>query len=171
MHLQLKNIGQITNADIRFGDLTVFVGPQATGKTIALEFLKLAVDLNGIQETMGRYGLDWSGELRDFFGVYFGEGMQGLWQDGRSEFLWRGRPVPLNSFVKRSPRGRLETVFYIPAQRVLALSDGWPQPFSAYSSGVPFVLREFSESLRQLMGRFKVGGTLFPEHHRLSREI
>ena len=32
MHLQLKNIGQITDADIRFGDLTVFVGPQATGK-------------------------------------------------------------------------------------------------------------------------------------------
>ena len=50
MHLQLKNIGQITNADIRFGDLTVFVGPQATGKTIALEFLKLAVDLPAIQE-------------------------------------------------------------------------------------------------------------------------
>ena len=50
MHLQLKNIGQITDADIRFGDLTVFVGPQATGKTIALEFLKLAVDLDAIQE-------------------------------------------------------------------------------------------------------------------------
>jgi len=158
MHLQLRNIGQITNADIRFGDLTVFVGPQATGKTIALEFLKLAVDLDGIQETMGRYGLDWSGELRDFFGLYFGEGMQGLWQDGRSEFRWRGSPVPLTSLLKRSPRGKLESVFYIPAQRVLALRDGWPQPFSAYSSGVPFVLREFSEDLRQLMGQFKLAG-------------
>ncbi|MGO9467398.1 MAG: hypothetical protein ACLQVF_24925 [Isosphaeraceae bacterium] len=39
MHLKLKNIGQVVDADIRFGDLTVFVGPQATGKTIALEFL------------------------------------------------------------------------------------------------------------------------------------
>ena len=39
MHLQLKNIGQIKDADIRFGDLTVFVGPQATGKTIALELV------------------------------------------------------------------------------------------------------------------------------------
>jgi len=171
MRLQLKNIGQITDADIRFGDLTVFVGPQATGKTIALEFLKLAVDLDGIQETMGRYGLDWSGELRDFFGLYFGEGMQGLWQDGRSEFRWRGSPVPLNSLLKRSPRGRLESVFYIPAQRVLALRDGWPQPFSAYSSGVPFILREFSENLRQLMGQFKVGGTLFPEKRWLNKEF
>ena len=171
MHLQLRNIGQITNADIRFGDLTVFVGPQATGKTIALEFLKLAVDLDGIQETMGRYGLDWSGELRDFFGLYFGEGMQGLWQDGRSEFRWKGSPVPLNSLLKRSPRRKLESVFYIPAQRVLALRDGWPQPFSAYSSGVPFVLREFSEDLRQLMGQFKVGGTLFPEKRWLNKEF
>jgi AAA domain, putative AbiEii toxin, Type IV TA system len=171
MYLQLKNIGQITNADIRFGDLTVFVGPQATGKTIALEFLKLAVDLDGIQETMGRYGLDWSGELRDFFGLYFGEGMQGLWQDGRSEFRWKGSPVPLNSLLKRSPRRKLESVFYIPAQRVLALRDGWPQPFSAYSSGVPFVLREFSEDLRQLMGQFKVGGTLFPEKRWLNKEF
>ena len=107
MHLQLKNIGQITDADIRFGDLTVFVGPQATGKTIALEFLKLAVDLDGIQETMGRYGLDWSGELRDFFDLYFGEGMQGLWQDGQSEFRWRGSPVPLNLLLKRSPRRKV----------------------------------------------------------------
>ena len=171
MHLQLKNIGQIKDADIRFGDLTVFVGPQATGKTIALEFLKLAVDLDGIQETMGRYGLDWSGELRDFFGLYFGEGMQGLWQDGLSEFRWRGNPVPLNLLLKRSPRRRLESVFYIPAQRVVALRDGWPQPFSAYSSGVPFVLREFSEDLRQLMGQFKVGGTLFPEKRWLNKEF
>ena len=32
MHLQLRNIGQITNADIRFGDLTVFVGPPGDGQ-------------------------------------------------------------------------------------------------------------------------------------------
>ena len=39
MHLQLNEIGQIARADIRFGDLTVFVGPQATGKSIAIQFL------------------------------------------------------------------------------------------------------------------------------------
>jgi AAA domain, putative AbiEii toxin, Type IV TA system len=171
MHLQLKNIGQITNADIRFGDLTVFVGPQATGKTIALEFLKLAVDLPAIQDTMNRYGIDWSGQLPGFFDVYFGEGMRGLWRDDQSEVWWRGRQLPLSSLLARSPRHRAGSVFYIPAQRVLALRDGWPQPFSAYSSDVPFVLREFSETLRVLMGQFKVGKTLFPEQHRLSKEF
>ncbi len=171
MHLQLKNIGQIKDADIRFGDLTVFVGPQATGKTIALEFLKLAVDLPAIQGTMNRYGIDWSGQLPSFFDVYFGEGMRGLWRDDQSEVWWRGRQLPLSSLLTSSPRHRAGSVFYIPAQRVLALRDGWPQPFSAYSSDVPFVLREFSETLRVLMGQFKVGKTLFPEQRRLSKEF
>ena len=107
MHLQLKNIGQINDADIRFGDLTVFVGPQATGKTIALEFLKLAVDLDGIQETMSRYGLDWSGELRDFFGVYFGEGMQGLWQDGlKRGFDGEGDPCAPELVAEAVPKAQ-----------------------------------------------------------------
>jgi predicted ATPase len=49
MHLKLKNVGQIIEADIRFGDLTVFVGPQASGKSIALQFLKLATDIGYVQ--------------------------------------------------------------------------------------------------------------------------
>jgi len=171
MHLQLKNIGQITDADIRFGDLTVFVGPQATGKTIALEFLKLAVDLGGIEEKMRRYGLDWSDDLLAFLEVYFGEGMGGLWREGKSEIWWRGRPVPLASSAGRTRRGRVESVFYIPAQRVLALRDGWPLPFSAYSYGVPFVVREFSEALRQSMEQLNGSGTLFPDERRLKKEF
>jgi len=84
MHLQLKNIGQITDADIRFGDLTVFVGPQATGKSITLQFLKLLLDMGQVQEEMTRYGLDWSGQLPDFFDIYFGEGMRSIWREGQS---------------------------------------------------------------------------------------
>lgn len=47
--LRLRNIGQLTEADLHFGDLTVFVGPQATGKSIALQFLKLMVDTGQVQ--------------------------------------------------------------------------------------------------------------------------
>jgi predicted ATPase len=50
MNLKLFNIGQINEADLRFGDLTVFVGPQASGKSIALQFLKLVVDMGYVQE-------------------------------------------------------------------------------------------------------------------------
>ena len=77
MRLQLKNIGPITSADIRFGDLTVFVGPQASGKSIALQLLKLLLDRGHIQDEMSRYGVHWSGELPKFFDAYFGEGMHG----------------------------------------------------------------------------------------------
>jgi len=41
---QLKHIGPIQEADIEFGDLTVPVCPQATGKSIFLQFLKLLLD-------------------------------------------------------------------------------------------------------------------------------
>jgi len=42
--IALRNIGPIRTADVRFGDLTVLVGPQATAKSIFLQLLKLAVD-------------------------------------------------------------------------------------------------------------------------------
>jgi len=43
--LELSNIGQIQKARIEFGDLTVLVGPQATGKSITLQLLNGLVDL------------------------------------------------------------------------------------------------------------------------------
>lgn len=48
---------------------------QATGKSIALQFLKLMVDAGHLQEELAWYGLDWSGQLPEFFDIYFGEGM------------------------------------------------------------------------------------------------
>ena len=39
--IKLANLGQIKEADVQFGDLTVLVGPQATGKSIFLQLLKL----------------------------------------------------------------------------------------------------------------------------------
>ncbi len=106
MHLKLKNIGQIVDADIRFGDLTVFVGPQASGKTIALEFLKLVVDMGYVQGEMKRYGLDWSGGWGEFFHAYFGEGMGGLWREGKSEAWWHGRKVNIAGWLRRRALSR-----------------------------------------------------------------
>ncbi len=153
MHLKLKDIGQIVDADIRFGDLTVFVGPQASGNTIALEFLKLVADLGYVQGEMKRYGMDWSGRWDFFFDAYFGEGMRGLWRGDTSEVWWSGREINLTHWLRRVRIFKDESVFYVPAQRVLALRDGWPQPFSAYSAGDPFVVRELSERLRLFLDR------------------
>ena len=170
MHLQLKNIGPITDADIRFGDLTVFVGPQATGKTIALEYLKLAVDRDAILRKFDIHGFDWSGGSYDFFDLYFGEGMHGLLRKGSEAWLGK-RQINIEKPIRFRQGTTNESVFYIPAQRVLVLSDGWPQPFSSHSPGVPFVVREFGENLREILEWFRVDKVLFPSRRPFQKQF
>jgi hypothetical protein len=169
--LNIQNLGQIKEASLSFGDLTVFVGPQATGKSIALQLLKLMVDAGQVQEEMGRYGIDWSGKLPDFIDAYFGEGMHSIWKQGQSTLKWGGKAVDLVQIAKRKRIGKDENLFFIPAQRVLALRDGWPRPFTDYSPGDPFAVREFSEKLRVLVEKEFSGESLFPQSKRLKKEF
>lgn len=170
--LNIQNLGQIREARLSFGDLTVLVGPQATGKSIALQLLKLMLDAGQVQEEMGKYGLDWEHSLPEFLDVYFGEGMRSIWQEGSSSIEWEGKPVDLPQIAKRKRPNKEETLFFIPAQRVLALRDGWPRPFTDYTPGDPFAVREFSEKLRVLVEQeFGATGDLFPQERRLKREF
>jgi hypothetical protein len=169
--LNIQNLGQIKEASLTFGDLTVFVGPQATGKSIALQLLKLMVDAGQVQEEMGRYGIDWSGILPDFIDAYFGEGMRSIWRQGESSVKWDGKNVDLEGIAKRKRKAKNENLFFIPAQRVLALRDGWPRPFTDYSPGDPFAVREFSEKLRVLVEKEFAGESLFPQPNRLKKEF
>src|SRR5271156_2077278 len=170
--LNIRNLGQIKEASLSFGDLTVLVGPQATGKSIALQLLKLMVDAGQVQEEMGRYGLDWGHKLPEFLDVYFGEGMRSIWRDGSSSVEWEGKAVDLPQIAKRKRPNKEETLFFIPAQRVLTLRDGWPRPFTDYTPGDPFAVREFSEKLRVLVEQeFGASGDLFPQERRLKREF
>jgi hypothetical protein len=172
MRLQLFNCGQINEADVRFGDLTVFVGPQASGKSIALQFLKLVVDMGYVQEEMRRYGLDWSGMVPEFFDAYFGEGMRALWREGESSVSWQGNPIELPQWIGRRRSSKVESLFFIPAQRVLTLRDGWPRPFTDYKPGDPFAVREFSEKLRVLAEQeLEPKEDLFPQERRLKKEF
>lgn len=169
--LKIHNLGQIKEATLTFGDLTVFVGPQATGKSIAFQLLKLMVDAGQVQEEMSRYGIDWSSKLPDFIDAYFGEGMHTIWQEGQSAVSWKGKPVDLEQLARRKRTGKDENLFFIPAQRVLALRDGWPRPFTDYSPGDPFAVREFSEKLRVLVEKEFGGESLFPQPKRLKKEF
>jgi hypothetical protein len=168
MRLKLQHIGPIAEAELAFGDLTVLVGPQASGKSITLEMLKLIVDTGYVQEMMTKHGLDWSGKLPEFFDAYFGEGMRGIWNDPQSGVSWEGQRVDMPKLVRRRKANKTESLFFIPAQRVLALRDGWPRPFSDYSAGDPFAVREFSEKLRVLVEKeFGASENLFPQERRL----
>jgi hypothetical protein len=171
--LKLTNIGPIAEADVQFGDLTVLVGPQATGKSIFLQFLKLLLDANPILGYLDEHGLNWHKSTRDFLELYLGEGTGGIWQPRHSHILWQGVRVDLEAFIKsRKPYGR-EKSFLIPAQRVMAFSqDGWFRPFNNYNAGDPFSIRDFSEKLRRLMesdgGRH---GAIYPQSRKLKAEI
>jgi len=48
--LRIENFGPIVEAEVEFGDLTVFVGSQATGKSLFLQIFKLLQDRGFIWE-------------------------------------------------------------------------------------------------------------------------
>lgn len=167
--LSVTQFGPIRSADVEFGDLTVLVGPQATGKSIFLQLLKLLVDVKQVKYELKRAGIDWQGKFEQFLDVYFGEGMRSLHGD-ETTLSFQGKRLHLPNFVSGAKSAKSEALFFIPAQRVLALREGWPQAFTYYDPGVPFAVREFSEALRLLMTNLK-NEQLFPIPKRLKQEF
>lgn len=173
--LQLRNFGPVKSADLSFGALTVFVGPQATGKSLTLQLVKLLADTGAIHNTLKQYGAEWdSSDPSTFVSAVFGEGMQRIWgQDTRVES--DSDLIDLQSLARRGKRNLTERVFFIPAQRVLAINpqSGWFRGFYDYRLGDPFVVRDFGEKLRRLAERelLKENGVVFPQRKRLKKVI
>lgn len=169
--LKLENFGPIKAADITLGGLTVIVGPQATGKSIFVQLLKLLVDTAHVKQEFRRASIDWSDNFDLFLDVYFGDGMRSLWSAKETKIEFKQQSIDLPDLVKTTKSRKGESMFFIPAQRVLAMRDGWPQAFGYYDPGVPFTVREFSEELRVMMTDFGTAGTLFPVPRRLKDEF
>ena len=169
--LTVRSLGPIRSATMEFSDLTVLVGPQATGKSILVQLLKLLVDTAHIKYEFRRAGIDWADNFELFLEVYFGEGMKSLWEAGKTKVGYNEAETKLPERVESTKPRKGESMFFIPAQRVLAMRDGWPQAFGYYDPGVPFTVREFSEQLRLLMADFGTEGTLFPVPRRLKDEF
>jgi energy-coupling factor transporter ATP-binding protein EcfA2 len=147
--LKVRNLGPIAEADIRFGDLTFFVGPQASGKSIVLQLVKLLVDKGSITHTLNKYGYVWD-DAKGLLELFYGEGMSNIW-NADTEITVDGSAVEPTSLLDVEPNNSVDTeVFYIPAQRVVTVLNGWPRPFSDFG-WEPFVLKTFSESLRIFM--------------------
>ena len=168
--LKVENFGPIKSANVEFGDLTVLVGPQATGKSIFLQLLKLLIDIRHVKYEFRRAGIDWLDSFAQFLDVYFGEGMASLYSKS-TQVAFQGAEQDLLAMVHGMRPGKGEGMFFIPAQRVLVLREGWPQAFTHYDPGVPFTVREFSEDLRLLMSGIGVNETLFPIPRRLKQEF
>ncbi len=169
--IRAKNIGPVREADIRFGDLTIFVGPQATGKSIFLQLLKLLVDRRSIHDTMQYYGLGQPSDADGFLDLYFGEGMASIWSKEKSRLVL-GQARNARDLAAYARPGRAETpekMFYIPAQRVMSLRDGVTRPFTDYRAGDPFVLRDFSDKLHWIVqNEIGLDEDVFPRRNRLA---
>jgi hypothetical protein len=164
--LVIESFAQLRKVEITFGDLTLLVGPQATGKSLALQLLKLAVDSSRVAGTLRQKGFAWR-KREEFSAVYFGEGMEHAWTDS-TVVRFAGRPVnaPPGKATNDAPH-----LFYIPAHRTLSVAEGWPAGFRSYKPDTPFVVRDFSEQLLELLTtkRGTEGDVVFPQKRRLKQ--
>lgn len=171
VHLTVESLGPIASADVRFGDLTVLTGPQASGKSVLLQLLKLVLDRAAIERRMRDQSLVWRGRA-DFFDAYFGEGMRSL-MSSATRVAVDGAPFDLefDDAVTRSDVGH-ERVAYVPAQRVMSIRDGLTRPFGEYRAGDPYVLRAFSADVHDVVQKeLSAEGPIFPRPQRFNESL
>lgn len=168
-NLKIHNFGPIGEANINFGDLTILVGPQASGKSLLLELLKLIIDKDFILTSLRQYNYILNNDFRKVLDIYFGDGMSKIVKsDTTVEF--DNRRINFSDLVdsKRRKDKAKERLFYIPAQRILGIVDGRPRNFMEFDMSTPYVLRIFSETIRVfLQGEMGDPKNLFPIHVRL----
>ncbi len=170
--LLVRSIAQIAEANVQFGDLTVLVGPQATGKSVFLQLLKLVLDTGAVTREMRSQGLDWDNDVERFLDLYLGEGMGRSWRSDRSSIEHDGELFQLSSTALDFKESKSKDVFLIPAQRVLAIREGWPRAFDLYSQSDPYCVRAFSERLRRwLDGGYRTGSRVFPNPEALEPSL
>lgn len=163
--LRIKDFAHIAEASIELGDLTVLVGAQGTGKSLALQWLKTAIDGRQIVGALRDAGQDVS-KADALVDLIFGVGMGEAWTDDTVVSLD-------NKQVRPRTIGKLgtgtERVFFIPAHRAMLISDGWAAPFQKLTAETPVVARLFSQNL---FDRFNArdGDELFPLDRVLKRE-
>ncbi len=163
--LVIKNFAHLADVSVEFGDLTVLVGAQGTGKSLALQWLKTALDGKQIVKALRDAGQDVSNPAL-LIDLIFGVGMGEAWSRGTSVTFNGKKITPGN--IGRLGTGR-ERVFFIPAHRAMLISDGWAAPFQKLTAETPVVARLFSQNL---FDRFSAGegDKLFPLERVLKKQ-
>lgn len=169
--LDIHHFAQIDEAKIQFGDLTVLVGPQATGKSLVLQLLKYAIDRPVIATHLKKNGLDWDHSSQSgLLASYLGEGYERAFSR-TTKITYDGRSL-LGGDKNQRASSRDPSVFFVPAQRVMTMSNGWPRPFMNFEPGDPYVVRQFSQDVLEQFAR-GVGrvGPVFPQPDRLKAPV
>src|ERR1700712_5398860 len=118
--LDIRNFAQIAEARIELGDLTVLVGAQGTSKSLALQWLKTAIDGKAIVSALRDAGQSVS-DPEVLVDLIFGIGMGGAWRED-SKILLDSKEIKPSTIGKRG--SGIEEVFFIPAHRAMLISDG-----------------------------------------------
>lgn len=173
-NLQVKNFGPITDVSVVFGDLTILIGPQALGKSLFLELFKLVKDHDHIVSTLKSYSYilekSATSSLPEY---YFGEGLSSLIMES-TKVTSNGNDVTgkLTNINFKTGTGQSESVFYVPAQRILSIADGRPKNFMEFDLSTPYTLRFFSETLRVFMqGGIGNSDVIFPMNLKLENSV
>ena len=169
--INIKNYGPINEVNLNIGDLTILLGPQASGKTIFLQMLKLLIDKDHIIQTLARYNYVTNKQPDKILDYYFGDKLSSMWKDS-TKIIADGKVYKKAFLLEQSVINTVEEVFYVPAQRILSISDGRPKNFMEYDISSPYVLRNFSEILR-LFFQNEIGEnpTIFPLPNRLKKRL
>lgn len=167
----LKDFGPISNLDINLGDLTILIGAQASGKTLFLQMLKLLVDKDQIITTLNKYNYVTEGNVNNILNCYMGEGLSKLWTS-ETNIQLNGKLFHKEELLHKPDENAKESLFYVPAQRILSIADGRPKNFMEFDISAPYVLRNFSETLRLFFQKgVKGDSTLFPMSNHISDAI
>jgi hypothetical protein len=168
--LSVQHFGPIESVEVGFGDISVLVGPQATGKSLVLQWLKLAVDDSRILGTLNRHGFEAFGKGDVLIGHFFGEDYAKSYIQGRTEVRFDGRAIVPDDIAqgRRSP-AEIKAL-YVPAHRALVMGTGWPRFFREQPDGTPFVVREFSARVLDVLAA-RESETAFPAPRRFRDEM
>lgn len=164
--LVLRNFAHIAEVSLELGDLTILVGAQGTGKSLALQWLKAALDGKQIVAALRDAGQDVTRPDDTLIDLIFGVGMGSAW--GKDTGVTYDHKAIRPSTIAKLGNGT-ETVFFIPAHRAMLISDGWAAPFQKLTAETPVVARLFSQNL---FDRFSAreGDKLFPLERVLKKQ-
>ncbi|MBI5500474.1 MAG: ATP-binding protein [Deltaproteobacteria bacterium] len=163
--LSIRNFGQLREVDLKLADLTVLVGAQGTGKSLALQWLKAALDGRHLINLLRQAGQHATG-ANDRVELIFGVGMGAAWTR-ESEVRLDGKKINPENLGMRGADA--ESVFFIPAHRAMLITDGWAAPFQRLTSDTPAVARIFSQNLHDRFSE-RGGERLFPVERQLKKE-
>lgn len=167
LRLLIENFAHLHRVELALGDLTVLVGPQGAGKSLALQWLKAAIDGRHVVDALKTAGhrTEQSDTLID---LMFGSGMAASWRHESTRIMLDRKVIAPDRLHRIG--GDAERLFFIPAHRSMLISDGWASPFQKLTADIPAVARLFSHTLFEQFSSVHTG-TLFPAKGCLSAQI